>query len=59
MKDRCVAALGGIGAVSRKPIGLLFEDAGIVLIEALVLETRGWLPGVAPEAMRARHTKLG
>jgi 6-phospho-3-hexuloisomerase len=45
------------GAISILPMGSLFEGAQYLAFELLILALRDHL-GVAPEAMRARHTNL-
>jgi 6-phospho-3-hexuloisomerase len=45
------------GATSILPMGSLFEGAQYLAFELLILALRDHL-GVAPEAMRARHTNL-
>jgi len=45
------------GAVSVLPMGSLFEGAQYLTFELLILALRDHL-GVAPDAMRARHTNL-
>lgn len=47
----------GVAATSVLPMGSLFEGAQYLTFELLVLLLRDRL-GVAPEAMRARHTNL-
>jgi 6-phospho-3-hexuloisomerase len=45
------------GGASVLPMGSLYEGALFLLFEAMVVELRDRL-GIAPEAMRARHTNL-
>ena len=47
----------GPAVASVLPMGSLYEGAQFLLFELVVLQLRDRL-GVAPEAMRARHTNL-
>jgi 6-phospho-3-hexuloisomerase len=47
----------GAAATSVLPMGSLYEGAQYLAFELLILALRDRL-GVAPEAMRARHTNL-
>jgi 6-phospho-3-hexuloisomerase len=47
----------GPSVASVLPMGSLYEGAQFLLFELVVLQLRDRL-GVAPEAMRARHTNL-
>ncbi len=49
--------MGATGAASVLPMGSLYEGAIYMLFEVMVLRLRDRL-GVAPDAMRARHTNL-